>query len=402
MWVGLRLVQISTMFKSAFGENAINATDPDSRVRPLFEWQCGGGWSDGLTFIADVYGAQHPVDYYLYGGGGTWYSSVDNYGFSDVSFVNPSFANGMAGWTTTGAAGVVANGSSLGNFTAPPLFAAISVDAGATESGNTVTITTTTTQCFLVGQSVKVSGVTSNGYNGTFTIISTTATSLTYRDTISGLPASGDGIVTGTTGSTQTAYLQPGASISQNVTFSGGYADITLYGAQTVPGDGYHGVSITLTPINGGPSINNGQPIGTSEGPAQWTNINSRFAWDRSQAFYTGNGDYTYTVTITSTLSSGTAFVDNFGIQTVNGIFNEAAPAVANGGENISSSIQADVNLGRQYGLFDVGYEGGLVYGENMAAGWTRMATGTSAPLATAVGFPMSECMPVSTPVQCN
>ena len=123
----------------------------------------------------------------------------------------------------------------MGNPNAPPLFSAIAITNGATESGNTVTITTTTPHNFVVGQSVTVSGVTVSGYNGTFTITSVTPTTFTYNDSTTGLANSGDGIVTGTGRSTQTAYLQPGASLSQNVTFSGGYADITLYATQTVP-----------------------------------------------------------------------------------------------------------------------------------------------------------------------
>ena len=54
---------------------------------------------------------------------------------------------------------------------------------GATESGNTVTITTTSAHAYTVGQTVVISGVTLSGYNGTFTITGTpTATSFTYTD----------------------------------------------------------------------------------------------------------------------------------------------------------------------------------------------------------------------------
>ena len=89
-----------------------------------------------------VYGSQHPVSYYLYGGGGGWYADNTAGGFSDVSFTNPAFAAGLTGWSSSGSAGVVANGSAMGNPNAPPLFSAIAVTNGATESGNTVTITT--------------------------------------------------------------------------------------------------------------------------------------------------------------------------------------------------------------------------------------------------------------------
>src|SRR5271157_440592 len=365
-WVGLRDVQISNAFKTAFGETNINAADTDSRVRPVFEWQYGGGWSGALNFISGVYGSQHPVSYFLYGGGGGWYADNSVGGFSDVSFVNPAFADGLTGWSSSGSAGVVANGSSMGNPDAPPPFSPIAITDGATESGNTVTITTTTPHNFVVGQSVTVSGVTVSGYNGTFAITSVTPATFTFQDPVTGLANSGDGIVTGTGPSTQTAYLQPGASISQNVTFSDGYADITLYATQTVPNNWYTGLTITLTPTNGGPAINNGQPIPESEGAPLYSGNQNAFVWDRSEAFYTGASDYTYTVTFTNTLSSGTVFFDNVAIQTVNGMFNETTAALQSTGLNISSDIESDVNLALQDGLHDVGYEGGYDFNQNL------------------------------------
>ena len=269
-WVGLRDVQISNAFKTAFGETNVNAVDTNSRVRPVFEWQYGGGWTGALGFISSTYGAQHPVNYYLYGGGGGWYADNNAGGFSDVSFANPAFADGLTGWSSSGSAGVVANGSTMGNPNAPPLFSAIAVTNGATESGNTVTITTTTPHNFVVGQSVTVSGVTVGGYNGTFTITSVTSTTFTYNDSTTGLANSGDGIVTGTGTSTQTAYLQPGASISQNVTFirrlRGHHAVCHPKRRRTVL---VNGLTITLTPTNGGPAINNGQPISRKRGCRQ-------------------------------------------------------------------------------------------------------------------------------------
>ena len=366
-WVGLRDVQISNAFKIAFGESNVNAADTDSRVRPVFEWQYGGNWSGALAFISGTYGAQHPVNYYLYGGGGGWYADNAVGGFSDVSFANPAFANGLNGWSSNGSAGVVTNGSGMGNPNGPPLFSAIAITNGATESGNTVTITTTAPQNFVAGQSVNVSGVTVSGYNGTFTITSVTPTSFTFQDPATGLAKSGDGIVTGTGPSTQTAYLQPGASISQNVTFTGGYADITLYSAQTVPANYSYGLTVTLTPTNGGPAINNGQPIPESEGAPSYSGSQNAFVWDRSEAFYTGLSDYTYTVTFTNTLPGGTVFVDNLAIQTVNGMFNETTAALQSTRLNIGSDIQSDVNLAVQFGLHDVGYEGGYDFNQNQS-----------------------------------
>jgi len=65
---------------------------------------------------------------------------------------------------------------------------------GATESGTTVTLTTTVSHGFKTGQSVQVQNVGVSGYNGTFVIASTpTSTTLTYTANSSGLATSGGG-----------------------------------------------------------------------------------------------------------------------------------------------------------------------------------------------------------------
>ena len=63
--------------------------------------------------------------------------------------------------------------------------------SGATESGNTVTITGNNT--FGTGQTVQISGVAVAGYNGTFTITSANPSSFQYTNPTSGLAASGGG-----------------------------------------------------------------------------------------------------------------------------------------------------------------------------------------------------------------
>ena len=71
---------------------------------------------------------------------------------------------------------------------------------GATESGNTVTLTTTTPHGLTTGQSVVVAGVGVAGYNGVFQVTvppGPLPTTLTYTDPNSGLMASGGGYVTG-------------------------------------------------------------------------------------------------------------------------------------------------------------------------------------------------------------
>jgi hypothetical protein len=99
----------------------------------------------------------------------------------------------------------------------PPAVVTVTIAAspnGATESGATVTITTTAAHGFIVGQTVQIAGVGVAGYNGTFTIQSVpTPTSFTYTATQSGLAASGGG--TATSSNHLTAPTDP----SQKATF---------------------------------------------------------------------------------------------------------------------------------------------------------------------------------------
>jgi len=67
---------------------------------------------------------------------------------------------------------------------------------GATEAGNTVTITTSAAHSLVINQYVTVAGVAVAGYNGNFAILSVpTSTTFTYTDSASGLAASGNGTV---------------------------------------------------------------------------------------------------------------------------------------------------------------------------------------------------------------
>ncbi len=77
----------------------------------------------------------------------------------------------------------------------------------ATESTNTVTITTQTANNLLNGQQVKIAGVSLAGYNGTFTITVLSATQFTYTDTNSGLTPSSGGTVTSLTDAANAVYL---------------------------------------------------------------------------------------------------------------------------------------------------------------------------------------------------
>jgi subtilase family serine protease len=82
--------------------------------------------------------------------------------------------------------------------------------AGATETGSTVTIATTTAETLAVGQSVTVAGVGVSGYNGKWTVASViNSTQFTFTDTTAGLAASGGGTVTSSTTVTVTLHNTP-------------------------------------------------------------------------------------------------------------------------------------------------------------------------------------------------
>ncbi len=65
--------------------------------------------------------------------------------------------------------------------------------SSASETGTTVTITTTAPHNFSSAQTVTIAGVTPIGYNGEFTITGTTLTTFTYVDPTSGLGAGSGG-----------------------------------------------------------------------------------------------------------------------------------------------------------------------------------------------------------------
>jgi len=90
--------------------------------------------------------------------------------------------------------------SAAGAIEATPLINVSSLVApnGATESGNTVTLTTATPHGLTTGQFVVVGGVGVAGYNGgPFQVTVPSPTTLTYTDPNAGLAASGGGYVTG-------------------------------------------------------------------------------------------------------------------------------------------------------------------------------------------------------------
>jgi hypothetical protein len=109
--------------------------------------------------------------------------------------------------------------------------------SSATESGNTVTITTAATQLFFSGQTITIAGVSVAGYNGTFPITTVDSSTFTYTDPISGL-GGGSGGTAGPGTAPGVSYLSPDGGITWVVTFTGasvignsindGVYDITL------------------------------------------------------------------------------------------------------------------------------------------------------------------------------
>jgi CSLREA domain-containing protein len=90
--------------------------------------------------------------------------------------------------------------------------ASINTDNGASEAGNTVTITTTPALGIETGDSVTISGVSAADYNGTFTVMGVSSSSFTYTDGTSGLEASGGGTASFVASTVNSASYFPTAS----------------------------------------------------------------------------------------------------------------------------------------------------------------------------------------------
>jgi hypothetical protein len=97
--VALRGAQISNIFRSVWGNGAMN-----NAIRPVLEWQVGNGQDTAdqeLGFLADYFdnadglphvATPHPADYYFWGGGGAWYHTVNDPGAASVDAI---YASGL-------------------------------------------------------------------------------------------------------------------------------------------------------------------------------------------------------------------------------------------------------------------------------------------------------------------
>ena len=128
--IALRLMQISDIFRSVYGEEAMG-----SRIRTLYEWQYANlndtarialtfvdryfNNGDGQAHVANP----HPVSHWFWGGGGaTYYGAVNGNGLTslvaDPSFGNPDVGAGGyhplpsgSSWSFSGTAGIARHGA---------------------------------------------------------------------------------------------------------------------------------------------------------------------------------------------------------------------------------------------------------------------------------------------------
>ncbi|WP_189048617.1 PA14 domain-containing protein [Aliidongia dinghuensis] len=97
--VAKRIMEVSNLFRAVWGDAAMM-----TQIRPVFEWQYGNmneTAAVGLDFLDSFYnnadGVQHvanphPVNYFLYGGGGGWYVAPIHQGLGTAAAV---FASGQ-------------------------------------------------------------------------------------------------------------------------------------------------------------------------------------------------------------------------------------------------------------------------------------------------------------------
>src|SRR5262249_31200539 len=111
--------------------------------------------------------------------------------------------------------------------------------ATATESGTTVTITTTAPHGLYVGELVTVGGNSVSGYNGTFTVTGVSGGSFTYTDATSGLGA-------GSGGTVSVALAGAQRSMVNNIVYKFNQA-VTLPAPQSISTATESGTTVTIT-----------------------------------------------------------------------------------------------------------------------------------------------------------
>jgi hypothetical protein len=178
---------------------------------------------------------------------------------ADVDVVIPSFAHGPSSSTVTSTVNVL--NASTPIFATSAITIASSAKNGATESGNTVTITTAAAHGLVAGQTVTIANVGNANYDGTFTVASVPmTTTFTYVNALySNQSTSGGGTATGygltESGNAVTVWTTVANELTVNepVTISG--AGVAGYNGTftitSLPG-GANGTTFTYTDTNTG------------------------------------------------------------------------------------------------------------------------------------------------------
>lgn len=137
-----RTMQISDIFRSVWGDDALPGTSAEPKIRPIYEWQYGNlnntasiplTWAEryynngeGITRVANP----KPISWWLYGGGGaTYYGAVNGNGLTDLN-PNPGFDNVSVptgytvnpqgtGYVFTGNAGIARDGGTGDDIPTP-------------------------------------------------------------------------------------------------------------------------------------------------------------------------------------------------------------------------------------------------------------------------------------------
>ena len=156
-------------------------------------------------------------------------TGIIKYNLLDPTILCDDSASGRISSATALDTMVFASGASRPEIPTMPAPFSISV---ASESGNTVTITTSSANNFVAGEEVIIGGVSATGYNGTYTIAKIVdSTHFTYTDSTSGLGSGTGGTAQPTTttgGPDPYMFLNPtrsttaGSSVIEAV-----YLDIT-------------------------------------------------------------------------------------------------------------------------------------------------------------------------------
>jgi hypothetical protein len=173
--------------------------------------------------------------------------------------------------------------------------------SSATESGNTVTLTTVAPNNFAAGQTVTVAGVLVSGYNGTFTLTGATSTTLTYTDPASGLANSALGTATGAVHAVvgngqQSSTGQMSLSGDGQFLFVAGYDNNPLNVATALPiptASGSNVVPRSVARVKYDGTIQEVAMTATNSGSG-FGNFNAVYSPDGNQFYVGGNGGVVY------------------------------------------------------------------------------------------------------------